>query len=170
MQYVCGHFITLDWSETHFCKMKNLFDNATIIEIEDRIKDLSSLSQPIWGKMSVAQMLAHCNEVLKNSLGDPVPKRMLIGYLISPFWRHKMYNDQPYKIKNNPTYKTFMIEDNKNFETERKAILLTITDFYQNGNVKSKKAVHPLLGKFTAQQWAIGQYKHLDHHLRQFGS
>jgi len=149
--------------------MKNLFDKESITEIKDRINGLSASSQPEWGRMEVAQVLAHCNEVLKNSLGNPIPKRLLTGYLVAPFWKHKMYNDQPYKIRNNPTYKTFKIEDCRNFEIERKSLLSTIEDFHENGHVKSKNAVHPLLGKFTPEQWAIGQYKHLDHHLRQFG-
>lgn len=149
--------------------MKNLFESSTVNKIGNRIGSLNESSQSIWGKMSVAQMLAHCNEVLKNALGDPIPKRLLIGYFVAPFWKHKMYNDQLYKIRNNPTYKTFKIEDSRNFEIERKSLLVVIEDFHKNGDSKSKNAVHPLLGKFTPEQWAIGQYKHLDHHLRQFG-
>jgi hypothetical protein len=29
--------------------------------------------------------------------------------------------------------------------------------------------VHPMFGKMTADQWGRSMWKHLDHHLRQFG-
>ena len=29
---------------------------------------------------------------------------------------------------------------------------------------------HPFFGRLTPAEWAIQQYKHLDHHLRQFGA
>ena len=41
--------------------MKNIFDIAVVNELIARIQQLQANTQPIWGKMSVAQMLAHCN-------------------------------------------------------------------------------------------------------------
>ncbi|MFD1127776.1 DUF1569 domain-containing protein [Paenibacillus provencensis] len=28
---------------------------------------------------------------------------------------------------------------------------------------------HPFFGKLTSEEWSIGLYKHLDHHLKEFG-
>lgn len=41
-------------------EVKDLFDPAVKQEILDRINKLTPQSQRQWGKMDVAQMLAHC--------------------------------------------------------------------------------------------------------------
>ncbi|WP_306354161.1 hypothetical protein [Flavobacterium sp. '19STA2R22 D10 B1'] len=41
--------------------MKNIFDEEISIETINRINELTPVSKPLWGKMSVDQMLAHCN-------------------------------------------------------------------------------------------------------------
>ncbi len=49
--------------------MKSLFEEAAFSEINDRIDNLSANSEKLWGKMSVGQMLRHCQEPLKVALG-----------------------------------------------------------------------------------------------------
>ena len=41
--------------------MKNIFEKDTTEEVISRIEKLSPESQRLWGRMSVSQMLAHCN-------------------------------------------------------------------------------------------------------------
>ena len=41
--------------------MKNVFDPAVTAELIHRIEQLQPTSPALWGKMSVDQMLAHCN-------------------------------------------------------------------------------------------------------------
>jgi len=148
---------------------KHLFDALQYQIIFERISNLHNDAKPLWGKMNAAQMMAHVTEVLKNALGEKRYSRKLIGYIIAPFWRHKFYNQQPYKIKNLPSYHQFKIEGSKIFEEEKAQLLYWLKVFHEEGSVKTKDACHPLLGRFKPEQWAIGQYKHLDHHLRQFG-
>ena len=145
---------------------KNLFSDADIKELEKRITSLDKDATPVWGKMNVAQMLAHCSEVLRNALGEVQQKRKLIGYIIAPFIKHRYFDAIPYKKKNVPS--SFVVKDERAFNYERKNLIMLIKRFYLEGREKSKDAVHPILGEFTADQWAIGQYKHIDHHLRQF--
>lgn len=149
--------------------MKNLYEADTISALTQRIERLTAESQALWGVMDVAQMMAHVVEVIKNGLHEKREPRQLRGYIIAPFWRHKYYNDKPYKLKNVPTHPSYKMVDPKDFETEKAALLQYINRFHKEGREKSKDAVHPVLGRFTPEQWAIGQYKHLDHHLRQFG-
>ena len=146
---------------------KNLFSEKCIIELQNRIETLNSNSTPKWGQMNVSQMFAHCCEVLKNALGETQQKRKLIGYLVAPFFRYRFYDSEPYKKKGGPS--TFIIGDEKEFENEKQNLLNLITQFHLVERRSLENSVHPILGKFTPEQWAIGQYKHLDHHLRQFG-
>jgi hypothetical protein len=41
--------------------MKDIFDQTVTTELIDRINKLTPDTQPRWGKMTSAQMLAHCN-------------------------------------------------------------------------------------------------------------
>lgn len=146
---------------------KNLFQANSAIKIKNRIALLKTDTTPTWGKMSVSQMLAHCSEVLNNALGETQQKRKLVGYLVAPFLRHRFYDSEPYKKKGGPS--TFIVKDEKGFEYERQNLLKVINQFHTIDKEQLTKSIHPILGKFTPEQWAIGQYKHLDHHLRQFG-
>lgn len=146
---------------------KNLFESKTVTEVKERINSLTENKTPDWGKMNVSQMLAHCSEVLKNGLGEIQQKRKLIGYIVAPFIRHRYYDSEPYKNKGNPS--THVIIEEKDFGLEKVHLLRRIDEFHNVNRDRLKNSVHPILGKFTPDQWAIGQYKHLDHHLRQFG-
>jgi len=147
---------------------KNIFSKKCVDELKIRIESLDNNTTPNWGKMNASQMLAHCSEVLKNALGETQQKRKLIGYIVAPFVRHRFYDSEPYKKKGGPS--TFVIsDDERKFDSEKQNLIKLIEQFHTGERKKLKKSVHPILGKFTPEQWAIGQYKHLDHHLRQFG-
>ncbi len=49
--------------------MNNLFQSKALEEIYDRIDQLSPSSQRNWGKMNVAQMMAHCSKALQMAVG-----------------------------------------------------------------------------------------------------
>ena len=59
--------------------MKNLFEKETINEVIGRIGNLQPAAQRQWGKMDVAQMMAHCSGVLDMASGRLNPLRTLIG-------------------------------------------------------------------------------------------
>ncbi|MEO1448709.1 MAG: DUF1569 domain-containing protein [Bacteroidota bacterium] len=147
----------------------HLFDEQIIGAVKSRILKLSPTSQPLWGRMHVAQMFAHCVLVMENAMGGVQQDRLWQGYLIAPFIRHRYYNDRPFQARNVPsTFKVASASVNA-FATEQAQLINTLNKFYLEGRERCKGAIHPMLGTFTPLQWAIGQYKHLDHHLRQFG-
>ncbi|MBL0146112.1 MAG: DUF1569 domain-containing protein [Chitinophagaceae bacterium] len=45
----------------------------------------------------------------------------------------------------------------------------SVTNFQAANPSEIEKKVHPFFGKFTGDQWGKFMYKHLDHHLQQFG-
>jgi hypothetical protein len=148
--------------------MKNLFDSNNYQEVMYRLNQLTAQSARQWGKMDVAQMLAHCKEAFKVPLSPQSPPRMLIGILIGWMMKAKLYNDAPWG-KNLPTAPNFIIKDERVFEQEKQALVNLVTRFYQADPADIEKIVHPMFGSFTGQQWGMAMYKHLDHHLRQFG-
>ena len=149
-------------------EIKNLFDNTAYIAILSRLNKLSPGSQRQWGKMQVAQMLAHCKQAFKVPLTDkPIP-RMFWGVLLGWMVKSKLYNDTPWK-HGLPTAPDFVIKDQREFEKEKAALLELVNTFHNNGPEGVGKYPHPFFGRFTKEQWGKMMWKHLDHHLRQFG-
>jgi hypothetical protein len=148
--------------------MKNLFDNTAYNEISHRLQQLTPQAQRQWGKMDVAQMLAHCKEAFYVPLATkPLKPGPLFVRLLSSLFKSSLYNDKPWK-KNLPTAPNFIIKDQRNFETEKQELAELIDKFYTLGPDKVGNYPHPIFGTFTKLQWGQAMYKHLDHHFTQF--
>lgn len=133
-----------------------------------RIDKLHPDSQRQWGKMDVAQMMAHCSAALDLASGRLIRPRLLIGRLIGPFARPIFTNDKPFG-RNGPTDKKLVISDKRDFSREREQLKTRVRQFHQGGEAQCTTHPHPFFGKIRPHEWATGMYKHLDHHLRQFG-
>ena len=89
------------------------------------------------------------------------------SWLAKIFFKKSLYNEKPWK-KGLPTAKFLKTKDQKDFSVEKENLVKLIDETYQHRD-KTEWNPHPAFGYFTAQQWGKMQYKHLDHHLRQFG-
>ncbi|MEZ4778973.1 MAG: DUF1569 domain-containing protein [Flavobacteriaceae bacterium] len=146
--------------------MKNLFEEAVYIEVRKRLDKLTENSERLWGKMTHGQMLHHCqgpfNIILeKNDYG------MKPNWLAKVIFKKSLYNDKPWR-KNLPTAKFLKETEPRDFVTEKRN-LETLLDEFHSQREREEWPEHPGFGKFTKQQYGQMQYKHLDHHLRQFG-
>ncbi|HTR23798.1 MAG TPA: DUF1569 domain-containing protein [Terriglobales bacterium] len=149
--------------------MKNLFEQVTVQEVVARIDSLQPAAVRQWGKMDVAQMMAHCSAALDMALGRSKPPRVFIGRLLGPFVRPLFTNDKPFS-RDNPTDKSLIVADARDFVRERENLKAAILQFHEGGEAKCTRHPHPFFGPLTPQAWSRGMYKHLDHHLRQFGA
>ncbi len=149
-------------------EVKNLFDQQAYDEIMIRLQNLSAGSERQWGKMTAAQMLAHCKEAYKVPLTSKKLKRKLISYIIGWAFRPILYNEKKYR-QSLPTAPNFIIKDERDFEKEKSEMLSIVKAFHERGAVGIGDKVHPMFGPMTAEQWGKSMWKHLDHHLRQFG-
>jgi len=149
--------------------MKSLFTDEAINEIKSRIDNLSNESPAQWGDMDVSQMLAHCQFPLQVAVGKlSLEKPNTFKRLLFSMFKSSLYNDKPWK-QGLPTTKAFMITDEKDFNLEKNQLLLEIQEFH-NKKTQLEWPPHPMFGNFTQEQWGQMQYKHLDHHLKQFGA
>jgi uncharacterized protein DUF1569 len=149
--------------------MQNLFQSEAVAEVIARVDKLHPGAQRQWGKMDVAQMMAHCSATLDVASGRVVLPRMFIGRVLGPFVRPVFVNDKPFS-KNGPTDKSFVIADKRDFVKEQEHLKARVRQFHEGGEAQCTKRPHSFFGPLTPQQWATGMYKHLDHHLRQFGA
>ncbi len=149
--------------------MQNLYEQPVYEAILERIKSLTPNQKPLWGKMNAAQMLAHCCVAFSVPLADKALPRPLLGRMFGWMIKSKLYDEVPYK-KSLPTSPAFIIKDEKNFEEEQEKLLNLTSEFFTKGKKNTGRFPHPIFGTFTPDQWGISMYKHLDHHLRQFGA
>ncbi len=145
--------------------MKSLFEVTAYNEIKTRMAKLNNDSMPAWGKMNAGQMVTHCQFPFKIALSEKPRKHKWNPFM--QLFKKSLYNDKPWR-KGLPTVKLAKITDEKEFEKERDTLLSMIDAFYAKRE-QTEWQPHPMFGNFTTEQWGQLEYKHLDHHLTQFG-
>ena len=150
--------------------MQSLFEPARVEEVKLRLSELRPDHQRQWGKMGPAQMLAHCSLGLEMAAGEIRPPRALIGRIIGRVIKPIALRDEEPMRRNSPTAKELVIDGERDFEEERKRLSGLIDRFAATGPSGCTSHPHAFFGSLTPDEWAVMMYKHLDHHLRQFGA
>ena len=148
--------------------MQSLFNPTDRESLSLRLATLEPGASRRWGKMDPAQMLRHCAVSLGDALGERSVKQVFLGKLVTPFIRRAVFGDQPFR-RNSPTDPAYLVSDPPDFEAERIRLATRIDQVVQRGPAKVEGVVHPFFGRLRGAEWGTLIYKHLDHHLRQFG-
>jgi hypothetical protein len=154
--------------------MQNLNDATARAAAFNRIDALTSESTPLWGKMSVCQMLVHCDLQLQIATGELVTKdlsnpltRTLVKFLVLQF--------DGMIQKNMPTAKELYMTGSKpkpvpgNIDSSKQALKDIVTKIANWDEKRHPLNAHPFFGKLNKKQWGRLAYLHLNHHLNQFG-
>ncbi|WP_313215173.1 DUF1569 domain-containing protein [Soonwooa sp.] len=150
--------------------MKNIFN---ILDVDTYIKAINQLTPETpakWGKMSVDQMLAHCN-VTYELIYEPQKHKkpgFFAKWMMKKFVKPKVTNELPYK-QNLPTGPMFLIKDKKDFDLEKKRLIGFLQKTQQLGASAFDGKESASFGRLNSQEWNNMMAKHLDHHLAQFG-
>lgn len=149
--------------------MQTLFDQKVHQDVLIRIDQLTENSKPQWGKMDVAQMVKHCQMplLIANGKMKSLKKIGILKKMAFKLFKPLMYNDKAFP-KNLSGPKEFTVTDPQVFELERDQLIIAINEFH-NKALNMHWPKHPYFGNLTTGQSGKMQYKHLDHHLRQFG-
>jgi hypothetical protein len=150
--------------------MKTVFDANCANELQHRFAGLRPGSARQWGKMSAAQMLAHCSKGLEMAAGEIRPPRALVGRIIGRVIKRAALRDDKPMYHNSPTSKELVTEDDHDFAVEQARLGKLISRFAAAGPAGCTTHPHAFFGPLTPDEWGILMYKHLDHHLRQFGA
>jgi hypothetical protein len=149
--------------------MKSMFDKETYAEMVKRIEAMRHDSPRQWGKMTQDQVMHHCVHATKLAVGEAKLKRSLLGRILGPIAKKGFLEDKPFR-QSLPTASELVVVSNKyDFEKEKAELLRLVKKLHEGGEAGTTKHPHGFFGELTPQQWAESQWKHLDHHLRQFG-
>lgn len=148
--------------------MKNIADSEQNSEIIRRIELLKVDTARLWGTMTTAQMLLHCRLQIGLGTGE-VKSKQLYPAPIQWIVKHTVGFRIPWS-RNLPTAPAMVStkKDGLDFATEKASLLKTIVQF-TSISVDTSLSGHPIFGAMTKEEWGRIIYKHLDHHLQQFG-
>lgn len=156
--------------------MKSIFDRETRADVVRRIGSLQPDSKPLWGKMTVGQMVRHCSLCEEYYFGKMPVRRSLLGRVIGKFAIGQLLkNDSTQLGKNAPTNATFKVTEKAENGVTQNAVDLekakagwrTLIEDY--GSYSRDHFDHWFFGRMSREQLGQFIYKHCDHHLRQFG-
>jgi hypothetical protein len=148
--------------------MNSIYDKIGNDSILSRINSLTPESKAIWGKMTVDQMCKHCSLVIDVSLGNQELKINFLMRLLGRILKNKVIYGEEWK-KNSPTAKEFIVVNQLVLEEEKTALISKFNLYSTEGKSAIKLMNHPFWGKLTHEEWDLLQWKHIDHHLKQFG-
>ena len=147
--------------------MQKTLANARVRhELLDRLEHLEPGATPLWGTMTAPQMLAHLADWMRMAKGEikvalkigpqryPPLKQLLVYWLPFP----KGIQTSPELVGREPL----------EWSIER-AVVRRQLQAFENLDPKTTWPEHPVFGKMTPQAWCVFAYRHMDHHLRQFG-
>ena len=146
----------------------SLYRSADRAAILARLRRLAPDARPEWGEMTAPQMLAHVQAPLRVGLGTLRVRRGLVGLLFGRIAKKKLAGEAPFD-RNLPTAREFRIAAPRDFAVERESLVALVEDFAAAGPANKLVVQHPFFGPLTAAEWDVLMWKHLDHHLRQFG-
>ena len=147
---------------------RSLRDEGDRRSILDRLEVLTPEHPRLWGRMESAQLLPHLAGGLRLALGErklaaspPGPVRgALLRYLVIyclPWPKGKLQS--PPGAFGTPSL---------GWDRDREVVAELIERFAVTPPIRLADA-HPSFGRMRPRDWDVLQYRHLDHHLRQFG-
>jgi hypothetical protein len=145
---------------------KLLYDDDVYGECLRRIDALTPDTVPQWGVMSVGQMLSHCAEIQEVSDGKALENTPFIVKLLGGFIRKMVVSDKPYP-RSTKTHPQYLQKTEKDFATEKERLLAALAAFRAAEHGPATR--HALFGELSHDEKGWSCYKHLDHHLTQFG-
>lgn len=148
--------------------MNTFWDSAAAATLRERVGRLAPDRVGAWGRMTAPQMVCHIADSLKMALGDmhvasknlPIrypPLKQLIIYL-APF--PKSAPTAPELLARSPAAWNADIADLEGLLDRVSA---------RGRDAHARWPAHPAFGRLSRRAWGVLIYRHLDHHLRQFG-
>ncbi|MBL8005132.1 MAG: DinB family protein [Candidatus Kapabacteria bacterium] len=150
--------------------LPNIFTPEVTNNLLQRIETLTPSSQANWGKMNVSQMLAHCNVTYEMMFENIHPKpNAILKFILKLLVKKKVVDETTYP-KESRTAPAFLITTEKDFQKEKERLIQYMKKTQELGEIYFDGRESHSFGILTKVEWNNMLYKHLDHHLRQFGA
>jgi Protein of unknown function (DUF1569) len=146
--------------------MPSLRDQTARRQLVQRLQKLTPATRPKWGKLNAPGVLCHLSDTLAVALGDasatPLNRKLLHHFPV----KHLIIHVFPFP-KGALTAPEYLSSSPGDFDTDRRR-LLELMDRLAAAR-KATGPENPIFGPMTNDEWNVLQWKHFDHHLKQFG-
>ncbi|MEM8608038.1 MAG: DinB family protein [Myxococcota bacterium] len=149
--------------------MQTIFDTTTVAALSTRIEQLTTASTRQWGKMTPYQMVTHCIKGDQMLLRDVQYKRLFAGRIFGRMALKSLTKDDAPLSPNEPTHPDLKIKGDGDLEAAKREWLSLVQRYADASDDTFAGFIHPFFGPMTTEQIGQVAYKHIDHHLRQFG-
>jgi hypothetical protein len=149
--------------------MSTIADAGMRTSLCERIGRLRSDSPRQWGKMTAHEMVCHLNDSFLVGAGEKhaspdtnFMKRSVVKWIAlrsSMRWPQGVAT-RPELLQGKGG--TAPVEWNRD--------CALLVDGIRAFAAREKFALHPIFGEMSREEWLIWAYRHVDHHLRQFGA
>jgi hypothetical protein len=165
-----SHSCPLVRGSTGSIPMSTLLNNDVRVTLTARVRQLRPDSVRQWGRMTPHQAICHMCDAFKMSLNErevaPVkgtfkPVLRFVALRLPLRWPRGIQTVPEAEQGAGGTPPT-------EFERDR-AELLSLIERFGSARPEQLCRSHPMFGSMTAQLWGRWAYRHMDHHLRQFG-
>ncbi len=147
--------------------MPTLHDDSDRRAIIARIDRLGPASERRWGRMERSALLPHLADQLRMALGD-VPVVRARGPLRFALARYLVIHVLPWPRGRAKAPAEAFTTGATTWDADR-AALLDLIDRFASRPAGELAPLNPVFGRLTGRDWGVLSYRHLDHHLRQFG-
>ena len=148
--------------------MSTLADPRVRAACRERVQRLNPNASPKWGRMTARQMVCHLNDSFRVGMEEKYasPATSFVQRTLVKWIALRAPIQWPAGVPTRPE-----IEQGvggtppAEWESDR-AELLGLMDAFAE---RRTFGVHPTFGKMSERDWLTWGYRHVDHHLRQFG-
>jgi hypothetical protein len=147
--------------------MKTIWNASDRRQLHDRLGDLRPDSPRQWGSMTAPQMTAHLSDALRMALGDLrcTPRKLPIRF---PPLKQLIIYWLPWP-EGAPTAPELISRVPASWSSEV-AELASLLERLARQPADAALPAHPGFGRLSRRAWGVLVYRHMDHHLRQFGA
>lgn len=146
--------------------MKSIWNDDDYRELRSRLDRLAPDAPPKWGQMNAPQMVCHCTDALRMVSGDLLAASKKVPIRFPPLKQLIIYW-LPFP-RGAPTAPELLARAPGEWHGEMQALRRELDGVVKRGR-SGPFVPHPAFGDLTPTAWGVLGYKHLDHHLRQFG-
>ena len=149
--------------------LPNIFSTTVSNDVISRINKVSNTTPAQWGKMNATQVMAHLNVMFEFAYEEKHNKPgFFMAFILKNLVKGGLVSEKPYK-KSSSTAPEFIIKDDRNFDEEKNRLIQYISKTVGLGEKHFDGRVSMIFGPMTTTEWNNLFYKHIDHHLTQFG-
>jgi Protein of unknown function (DUF1569) len=148
--------------------VSTLAEPAVLALCRRRIQRLDPNARAKWGRMTAPQMICHLNDAFRCCTGEKYasPATGILQRTFIKWVALRTPLKWPPGVPTRPE-----IEQGRggtppaDWESDRAELLALMSAFADRRTF----GVHPAFGQMSQRDWLIWGYRHVDHHLRQFG-